>query len=62
MVGSGDSKNGIASGLRTTRRDADFLTDEPIEQRGLSDIGAAGDGDVAEAKISLRDQREIPGT
>ena len=48
----------MARGLRLARGDADLGADQPVEQRGLADIGPADDRDVAGA---VRGQRLRPG-
>jgi hypothetical protein len=45
---SENPRNRANSGLRTRRYSADALSDESIEEGGLSSIGSADDGDVSD--------------
>jgi len=44
-----DALNAVAGGLRLGGDDGNFLADETVEERGLSGVGAANDGDKAGA-------------
>ena len=49
-----DPGHAMARRLRLFRRDADAFADQPVEQRRLADVRAAGDRHVAAAKVRGR--------
>ena len=59
-----DAMDAVARGLRLARGDADLLSDQVVEQRGLAHVGASNNGDESAAKwfrqaIRIADARKV---